>query len=555
MTTSSSPQAVTTLTESIKNLLESNFCHIVVKGELSNVSLQPSGHLYFGIKDNKSFLNGAFFHFKSKYFDRRPKDGDSVIIHGKLTVYAPRGQYQIVAHALVYAGEGDLLQKFEETKKRLAAEGYFAIEKKQTLPAIPKCIGVITSPTGAVIQDILRILSRRCYQYKLLIYPVTVQGTTAAKEISQAIEVMNQEQLADVLILARGGGSIEDLWAFNEEIIIKAIDASSIPIISAVGHETDYTLCDFAADVRAPTPSAAAEIVCQSSQQQIQVFKSYLHYLNAHSQQLLSGKTKQIQQWKRYLDHVDFFRSAQQSLDYLCLSVQRSIQTKLSQCKQRYTQYTRWLQSDVLQRMKYRLQDLWKMIVQAFHNRLRALKHLCVHMKKNLVFHNTQLFSQRLDPWKQQIHRALSQRLRYFHQSLEHKQTLLKHFKIKLNQQFIKEKHALNLLKKRLISIFINTVYEHREHYFRTRENLILSLHHLVERNREKYHTASKQLSSLNPKNVLKRGYAMLFDFNENFAIISAKSLHKHSCVRLRLQDGEATLTVTDIQNFETQES
>lgn len=132
MATSSPPQAVTTLTESIKNLLESNFCHIVVKGELSNVSLQPSGHLYFGIKDSKSFLNGAFFHFKSKYFDRRPKDGDSVIIHGKLTVYAPRGQYQIVAHALVYAGEGDLLQKFEETKKRLAAEGYFSIEKKTT---------------------------------------------------------------------------------------------------------------------------------------------------------------------------------------------------------------------------------------------------------------------------------------------------------------------------------------------------------------------------------------------------------------------------------------
>ncbi|EGK69072.1 exodeoxyribonuclease VII large subunit [Chlamydia abortus LLG] len=554
MATSSPPQAVTTLTESIKNLLESNFCHIVVKGELSNVSLQPSGHLYFGIKDSKSFLNGAFFHFKSKYFDRRPKDGDSVIIHGKLTVYAPRGQYQIVAHALVYAGEGDLLQKFEETKKRLAAEGYFSIEKKQPLPRIPKCIGVITSPTGAVIQDILRILSRRCYQYKVLIYPVTVQGATAAKEISQAIEVMNRDKLVDVLVIARGGGSIEDLWAFNEEIIVKAIDASTIPIISAVGHETDYTLCDFAADVRAPTPSAAAEIVCQSSQEQIQIFKSHLRYLNAHAQQLLAGKAKQIQQWKRYLDHVDFFRPPHQSLDYLRVSIERSIQTTLSQSKQRYRQYTRWLQSDILQRMTYRLQDLWKMINLAFQNRLLALKHHCVHIKKNLVIHNTQQYRQRFDPCRDQIHRALSQRLGYFQQSLAHKQTLLKHFTTKINQLFIKETSALNLLKKRLNKAFVYTVCERREHFLYAKENLFLSLNHLVERHRAKYHTVSQQLISLNPKNVLKRGYAMLFDFNENSAIISAKSLHKHSCVRVRLQDGEATLTVTDVQNFETQE-
>ncbi|CAG9046519.1 Exodeoxyribonuclease 7 large subunit [Chlamydia abortus] len=552
MTTSSPPQAVTTLTESIKNLLESNFCHIVVKGELSNVSLQPSGHLYFGIKDSKSFLNGAFFHFKSKYFDRRPKDGDSVIIHGKLTVYAPRGQYQIVAHALVYAGEGDLLQKFEETKKRLAAAGYFSIEKKQPLPKIPTCIGVITSPTGAVIQDILRILSRRCHQYKLLIYPVTVQGATAAKEISQAIEVMNKDQLVDVLIIARGGGSIEDLWAFNEEIIVKAIAASRIPVISAVGHETDYTLCDFAADVRAPTPSAAAEIVCQSSQEQMQILKGHLRYLNAHAQQLLAGKAKQIQQWKRYLDHVDFFRPPHQSLDYLRVSIERSIQTKLSQSKQRYRQYMRWLQSDTLKRVTCRLQDLWKMIRLAFHNRLLALNHHCAHIKKNLIIHNTQRYRQRFAPWKDQIHRALSQRLGYFHQSLAHKHTLFKHFTTKIHQVIIKETCTLNLLKKRLNTAFVYTVDERREQFVYAKDNLFLSLNHLVERHREKYRAVSKQLISLNPKNVLKRGYAMLFDFNENLAIISAKSLHKHSCVRVRLQDGEATLTVMDVQNFET---
>jgi len=288
------PQAVTSLTENIKTLLESHFCHIVVKGELSNVSLQPSGHLYFGIKDEKSFLNGAFFHFKSKFFGRRPKDGDAVILHGKLTVYAPRGLYQIVAHALVYAGEGDLLQKFEELKKRLTTEGYFAMEKKKSLPKAPKCIGVITSPTVAVVQDILRVLSRRCYNYKVLIYPVTVQGESATKEICKALEVMNAENIADVLILARGGGSIEDLWSFNEEALVKAIHASKIPIISAVGHETDYTLCDLAADVRAPTPSAAAEIVCPSSEQQLQQLQGILNHLLSHSQQFFQGKKDQL---------------------------------------------------------------------------------------------------------------------------------------------------------------------------------------------------------------------------------------------------------------------
>lgn len=263
----------------------------MVKGELSNVSLQTSGHLYFAIKDSKAVLNGAFFHFRSKYFDRKPKDGDYVILHGKLTVYAPRGQYQIVAYALTFSGEGNLLQQFEERKQRLAAEGYFDPKRKKPLPSGARVIGVITSPTGAVIQDILRVLSRRCHQFQVILYPVTVQGATAAQEISQAIQFFNQNSMGvHALIIARGGGSIEDLWAFNEEELVKSIVASSIPIISAVGHETDFTLCDFASDVRAPTPSAAAEIVCKSSDQYRQELQNLRRYVLSHARQFIAAK-------------------------------------------------------------------------------------------------------------------------------------------------------------------------------------------------------------------------------------------------------------------------
>ncbi|EPP34385.1 exodeoxyribonuclease VII, large subunit [Chlamydia ibidis] len=552
MTISSPPQAVAALTESIKNLLESEFCHIVVKGELSNVSLQPSGHLYFGIKDSKSFLNGAFFHFRSKYFDRRPKDGDSVIIHGKLTVYAPRGQYQIVAHAIVYSGEGDLLQKLEETKKRLAAAGYFDPEKKKVLPTSPRTIGVITSPTGAVIQDILRILSRRCRQYKVIIYPVTVQGTTAAQEISRAISMMNEEQLADVLIIARGGGSIEDLWAFNEECIVKAIDASTIPIISAVGHETDTTLCDFAADVRAPTPSAAAEIVCTSSQQQLQTLESFLKNILSHSQQFLSARIQQIQYWKRYLDRADFYRTSQQSLDYLQSSINKEILTKLQGYKQRFSYYQRLLQHDIYSRILARLHDLWKMISQAFVNRLRIAKNARTHIRKNLLVYNTQHLHQRLQSCEQQLLNSIIQRIHFYNSSLKQKYNQLINQTDALQKRHGKYKFDLRLLNKRLSLSIQNITNKHKDDIAHVYNKLLVGTNHLLDKQQLRYVQICEHLFSLNPKNILNRGYAMLFDINNKLAIISARSLHKGGCVKVRLQDGEATLSVIDVHNFES---
>ncbi|WP_100934087.1 exodeoxyribonuclease VII large subunit [Candidatus Chlamydia corallus] len=546
---SSPPQAVASLTERIKTLLESNFCHIVVKGELSNVSLQPSGHLYFGIKDSKAFLNGAFFHFKSKYYDRKPKDGDAVIIHGKLAVYAPKGQYQIVAHALVYAGEGDLLQKFEETRKRLTAEGYFATETKKALPSAPKCIGVITSPTGAVIQDILRVLSRRALNYKILIYPVTVQGSSAAHEISKAIEVMNTENLADILIIARGGGSIEDLWAFNEEILVKAIHASTLPILSAVGHETDYTLCDFAADVRAPTPSAAAEMVCKSSEEQVQMFEGYLRYLLSHSRQCLASKKQQLIPWKRFLDRAEFYATAQQQLDYTAIAVKKSIQGQMNESKKRYDNISRWLKGDLVFRMTCRLQDLQKMLLQALSYKLLSIQTRWQQVKKDLTHaRQIQQLSEKISPWRQHLNTLISRRLHSQKEEYLHKHMLFRHSQNVLEQQLSSYLQNLQLLGKRLWRGSVLNIQNQKIFYENVKETLATTLERRYENCIARYSALKEQLHSLNPKNVLKRGYSMLFDFNEKFAIISIDDLQENARVRVRLHDGEAIVTLTNIE-------
>lgn len=252
--------SVSELTQAIKALLEPNFRMISVKGEISNFKLQASGHLYFSLKDAGSQISGVMFRGSAAQLTRMPKEGDQVVATGEISLYAPRGQYQLVVRELQFLGQGELLLKLHQLKEQLAARGWFDSAHKKPLPKFPKTIGVVTSSTGAVIQDILNVLTRRFSGFHVLLNPVKVQGEGAALEIAQAIADFNKYRLADVLIVGRGGGSIEDLWAFNEEIVAKAIYESQIPIISAVGHETDFTIADFVADVRAPTPSAAAEI-------------------------------------------------------------------------------------------------------------------------------------------------------------------------------------------------------------------------------------------------------------------------------------------------------
>ncbi len=253
--------SVSELTLHIKRNLESLFASVRVEGEITNLKHQSSGHIYFSIKDAQCQISAVLFRGSASKMSRLPKDGDKVVAQAQLSVYAPRGTYQLVVFSLDYGGVGDLLLQLHQLKEQLQGLGYFTQERKKPLPPFPKTIGVVTSPTGAVIQDILNVLSRRTAGFHLILNPVKVQGEGSAKEVAQAINQFNLLKNVDVIIVARGGGSLEDLWAFNERCVADAIFHSKIPIIAAIGHETDVSIADFVADVRAPTPSAAAEIV------------------------------------------------------------------------------------------------------------------------------------------------------------------------------------------------------------------------------------------------------------------------------------------------------
>ena len=252
---------VAELSLEIKGLLEKRFPDVWVTGEVSNFRGATSGHLYFTLKDASAQIRAVCFRNQARYLKFKPQDGISVIARGHLSVYEARGEYQLYVDYLEPAGIGALQLAFEQLKQKLAAEGLFDVARKKPMPMLPRTVGVVTSPTGAVIRDILRVLKRRFSNMNVLLYPVKVQGEGAAEEIAEGVQYFNQQRAADVLIVARGGGSLEDLWAFNEEAVARAIAVSKIPVISAVGHETDFTIADFVADLRAATPSAAAELV------------------------------------------------------------------------------------------------------------------------------------------------------------------------------------------------------------------------------------------------------------------------------------------------------
>lgn len=257
---------VSELTRKIKQILEGQVGSVTVEGEVSNFKRQSSGHCYFTLKDATAQLPTVWFRGNQRPGSIEVKDGIMVRADGDLSVYEPRGTYQLVVRRLAAAGQGALQQKFEELKEKLQQEGLFAPERKKPLPPLPQRIGLVTSPTGAVIRDMLNVFGRRFPNLHFFLTPVRVQGPGAADEIAAAIDLLNQDARADIIIVARGGGSLEDLWAFNEEIVARSIARSAIPVISAVGHETDFTISDFVADLRAPTPSAAAELAVQSKE-------------------------------------------------------------------------------------------------------------------------------------------------------------------------------------------------------------------------------------------------------------------------------------------------
>ncbi len=252
---------VSELAGGVKALIESTYGRVWVQGEVSNLRQPPSGHLYFSLKDENAVLGAAIFGGRRRVPSAKHLvEGRKVLVRGRFTTYERSGQYQIIVERVEPLGLGELQEKFEKLKKKLAAEGLFDEARKRPLPQMPFTVGLVTSPTGAVVRDMIDVLTRRFGRISIILAPARVQGAAAAGEIAAAIGLQNKLGRAEVLIVGRGGGSVEDLWAFNEEPVVRAVAGSRIPVISAVGHEIDYTLCDYAADLRAPTPSAAAEL-------------------------------------------------------------------------------------------------------------------------------------------------------------------------------------------------------------------------------------------------------------------------------------------------------
>ncbi len=460
--------SVSELTQEIKKQLETRLGTVSVRGEVINLKMQSSGHLYFTLKDAESQISAVLFKGASKGLTRLPQEGNQILVQGEITVYAPRGSYQILVRSIQFQGEGELLAKLHERKKQMQALGYFAPERKKKLPLFPRTIGVITSPTGAVIQDILQILQRRHSGFHLLLSPVKVQGDGAKEEIAKAIDQFNQYNLADVLIVGRGGGSLEDLWAFNEEIVVQAILRSHIPIISAVGHETDFSLSDFVADVRAPTPSAAAELVIAEKEQQLKF---------------------------------------------------------LFQCKKQIQRQG----SDLL---------------------LRLRKNLQTSIKNPYIVSPYLLLSKRfqeLDDAKQRLNSSGSSFLRQKRQelfSLEKQKNLLKP-----SYQIQAWKEKFDSLKKNIEISFAQKIKTQKARLEETSKRRFLetALNHLLKKKKENLLRVVSHLKSIDPKNLLTKGYCILFSENNNSVILSTKELAPSQNLKVHLQDGQIKVKVEEI--------
>lgn len=332
--------SVSELNSFVRMFFEENFAPVWITGEISNLIQPHSGHIYFSLKDAAANVRCVMFRGRNSGLNFKPQNGSHVTVLAQITLYEPRGDYQLIVNKMEEAGAGLLHEKFLKLKDKLAKEGLFDLSYKKVIPKIPNCIGVITSPTGAAIRDILSVLKRRFPGIPIIIYPTQVQGNAAAAQIVAAIKIANLRKECNVLLLARGGGSIEDLWPFNEEIVARAIFASEIPMISGIGHEIDFTIADFVADQRAPTPSAAAELVAPDvgellvkvnnlrkrilllMQHKMQYF--YLHFNNLkqrlkHPKQILEQNMQRLDDLDARLQLVilNFLKHKKASMDYL----------------------------------------------------------------------------------------------------------------------------------------------------------------------------------------------------------------------------------------------
>ncbi|EGS1129870.1 exodeoxyribonuclease VII large subunit [Salmonella bongori] len=313
---------VSRLNQTVRLLLEQEMGQVWLSGEISNFTQPASGHWYFTLKDDNAQVRCAMFRNSNRRVTFRPQHGQQVLVRANITLYEPRGDYQIIVESMQPAGEGLLQQKYEQLKAKLQAEGLFDQQFKQALPSPAHCVGIITSKTGAALHDILHVLKRRDPSLPVMIYPTAVQGDDAPGQIVRAIELANHRNECDILIVGRGGGSLEDLWSFNDERVARAIFASAIPVVSAVGHETDVTIADFVADLRAPTPSAAAEIVSRNQQELLRQIQSTQQRLGMAMDYYLASRSRRFTQ---------IFHRLQQQHPQLRLARQQTALEKLQQ--------------------------------------------------------------------------------------------------------------------------------------------------------------------------------------------------------------------------------
>ncbi len=325
--------SVTQLTRQLKQTIESRFSSVSIVGEISNFKFHSSGHMYFALKDAGATISAVIWRSKAQLVRFTPEDGMKVVVTGRVTLYETRGNYQIDVWSLRPVGSGELQVAFDQLKRRLAGEGLFDDDYKKSLPTYPECVGIVTSETGAALQDMLHILRRRFPGLEVILAPVRVQGAGAGREIARAIEDFNSYGCIDVLIVGRGGGSLEDLWSFNEEVVARAIFKSAIPVISAVGHEIDFTIADFVADLRAPTPSAAAELVVADRLALLETIRNNWYHIQENVSNVVGYHKERIRNLLKshaFNTPVDLLRQYRRRVDELERSVTSTMVHRLS---------------------------------------------------------------------------------------------------------------------------------------------------------------------------------------------------------------------------------
>nr|WP_312273907.1 exodeoxyribonuclease VII large subunit [Pseudescherichia sp.] len=382
---------VSRLNQTVRLLLEREVGQVWISGEISNFTQPASGHWYFTLKDDTAQVRCAMFRNSNRRVTFRPQHGQQVLVRASITLYEPRGEYQIIVESMQPAGEGLLQQKYEQLKAKLAAEGLFDQQSKQPLPSPAHCVGVITSKTGAALHDILHVLKRRDPSLPVVIYPTAVQGEDAPGQIVRAIALANSRKECDVLIVGRGGGSLEDLWSFNDERVARAIFASQIPIVSAVGHETDVTIADFVADLRAPTPSAAAEMVSRNQLELLRQLQSGQQRLEMAMDYYLANRTRRFTQLEHRLQqqHPQLRLARQQTvLERLRQRMTYAMDNQLKRSGQRQQRMTQRLNQhspqprihraqNRVQQLEYRLAQLMSARLSVTRERFgNAMTHL-----------------------------------------------------------------------------------------------------------------------------------------------------------------------------------